>query len=177
MLDSVAAQRSVLFLDEVDSWAAASRSSTTHEETAAQLSVLLEFIDGVDRGRSSNCIVVAATNRPDRVDAALRSRMRILTFPAPSLGSAIEWWTRNAAHLSRSEIRDLATVGQTVAHASFRTLERTARRAEELAALQAQRQRQPQPAAPSLLQYRAALAAAAETALKQQEATRAAAKL
>eukprot|EP01064_Diplonema_japonicum_P034529 TRINITY_DN717_c3_g1_i1.p1 TRINITY_DN717_c3_g1~~TRINITY_DN717_c3_g1_i1.p1 ORF type:complete len:390 (+),score=74.04 TRINITY_DN717_c3_g1_i1:55-1170(+) len=156
LLDNVAKQPSILFLDEVDSWAAGTRDSRMHEETASQLSVLLEFIDGVERGASSNVIIISATNRVDRVDAALRSRMRILTFPGPTPDATAQWWGRNARHLNLGEIQSLTEVCHTIPALSFRTLERSARRAEELTALH-HHQSGSSPSPPTVAVYKKAL--------------------
>lgn len=67
-------QPSVILIDEIDS-IAPDRSRVTHNFEAVLVSQLLSLMDGLyDRGR---VVVVATTNRPDHLDAALRRAGRL----------------------------------------------------------------------------------------------------
>ncbi|TDH67145.1 hypothetical protein CCR75_001598 [Bremia lactucae] len=71
---------SVIFIDEVDALcpkreAAGELTSSTHNRVVAQL---LTLLDGIDSGFSrANVVVIAATNRPNAIDPALRRPGRL----------------------------------------------------------------------------------------------------
>jgi transitional endoplasmic reticulum ATPase len=59
----------IIFFDEIDS-VASSRGSTSHEASRSVVAQLLTLMDGFKP--STNVIVIAATNRPEDIDPALR---------------------------------------------------------------------------------------------------------
>lgn len=69
---------SIVFLDELDAMVGSRTAAANHGRTA-QLGVvatLLQEMDGISSGQSGSCaaagvVVVGATNRPDKIDAAL----------------------------------------------------------------------------------------------------------
>ncbi|WP_422749783.1 ATP-binding protein [Mycobacterium sp. WMMD1722] len=62
--------RSIIFFDEIDSLAE-KRSGDTHEASKRLVAQLLTLMDGFDSS-SGNTVVIAATNRVDDIDVALR---------------------------------------------------------------------------------------------------------
>ena len=67
------ASPSILFFDEIDGLVgrrSSSKSTGSVDASERVLSQLLQEMDGI-RGHSHNVIVIGATNRPDRLDAAL----------------------------------------------------------------------------------------------------------
>ena len=68
--DAAAKPRAVVFFDEIDSLAE-KRSGESHESSKRVVAQLLTLMDGFEK-KSSNIIVIAATNRPDDIDPALR---------------------------------------------------------------------------------------------------------
>jgi transitional endoplasmic reticulum ATPase len=83
-------ERALIFFDEFDS-IGGQRSERSHEASRHLVAQLLTLMDGFTRYES--VIVLAATNRIDDIDAALRRPGRFdweLTFPYPSLQDRIE---------------------------------------------------------------------------------------
>lgn len=73
----------IIFFDEIDSVASA-RGSTSHEASRSVVAQLLTLMDGFKP--STNVIVIAATNRPEDIDPALRRPGRFdweIEFPQP----------------------------------------------------------------------------------------------
>jgi len=67
------ASPAILFFDEIDGLVGArsnDKSSTSVDVSERVLSQMLQEMDGI-RGQAENLIVIAATNRPDRLDKAL----------------------------------------------------------------------------------------------------------
>lgn len=96
----------IIFLDELDSLAT-TRGSEMHEATRRILGVLLRHIDGFDSKKRS--IVVGATNRPQDLDPALRSRFStIVPFELPGEEYRVAILKKYAQHLKDSEIQALA---------------------------------------------------------------------
>jgi transitional endoplasmic reticulum ATPase len=82
--DAASQSRSILFFDEIDS-VASHRSDSSHEASRRVVAQLLTLMDGFKS--KSNVIVIAATNRPQDLDAALRRPGRFdweVHFPLPS---------------------------------------------------------------------------------------------
>lgn len=80
----------IIFFDEIDS-VASSRGSTSNEASRSVVAQLLTLMDGFKP--SSNVIVIAATNRPDDIDPALRRPGRFdweIEFPPPNEGDREE---------------------------------------------------------------------------------------
>lgn len=75
---------SIIFFDEIDS-VAGSRSDTSHEESQRVVAQLLTLMDGIRS--ATDVVVIAATNRPDALDPALRRPGRFdleIDFPLPT---------------------------------------------------------------------------------------------
>jgi transitional endoplasmic reticulum ATPase len=86
LFDHAARQdRAIIFFDEIDS-IASHRSDEAHEASRRVVAQLLSLMDGFKS--ETNIVVIAATNRPQDVDAALRRPGRFdweITFPLPDL--------------------------------------------------------------------------------------------
>ncbi|RRT56526.1 hypothetical protein B296_00047800, partial [Ensete ventricosum] len=96
----------IIFLDEVDSFAA-SRCNGMHEATRRILSVLLRQIDGFEK--ESQVIVIAATNRKQDLDPALISRFdSMISFSLPDQQTREGIAAQYAKHLLKTEIILLA---------------------------------------------------------------------
>ncbi|KAF8409613.1 hypothetical protein HHK36_005691 [Tetracentron sinense] len=110
----------IIFLDEVDSFAAA-RDNEMHEATRRILSVLLRqvksgfcialqilIIDGFEQDK--RVVVIAATNRKQDLDPALISRFdSLITFGLPDLQNRQEIAAQYAKHLKESELIEFAS--------------------------------------------------------------------
>lgn len=66
-----AADRAIVFFDEIDSLAE-KRNEDTHEASKRLVAQLLTLMDGFDNQAAGNVIVIAATNRVDDIDIAIR---------------------------------------------------------------------------------------------------------
>jgi transitional endoplasmic reticulum ATPase len=78
-------ERCIIFLDEIDS-VAAHRSDESHESSRRVVAQLLTLMDGFTP--ADNVVVIAATNRPQDIDVALRRPGRFdweIKFPYPGL--------------------------------------------------------------------------------------------
>jgi transitional endoplasmic reticulum ATPase len=78
-------ERAIVFFDEIDS-IAGERTAGSHESSDRLVAQLLTEMDGFTAG-AGNVIVLAATNRPDIIDPALRRPGRFdweITFELPS---------------------------------------------------------------------------------------------
>lgn len=76
--------RSIIFFDEIDS-IAGQRSGDAHEASKRVVAQLLTLMDGFDA--KDNIVVIAATNRPQDIDVALRRPGRFdweIVFPSPN---------------------------------------------------------------------------------------------
>ncbi|EER08788.1 26S proteasome regulatory subunit, putative, partial [Perkinsus marinus ATCC 50983] len=65
------AQPSIIFFDEIDGLAPVRIASGGSSHSSSLVATLLALMDGLD-GRGDRVVVLAATNRPDAVDPALR---------------------------------------------------------------------------------------------------------
>jgi transitional endoplasmic reticulum ATPase len=87
VFDAAKAQkRAIVFFDEVDS-VAAKRDEDSHESSKRLVAQLLTLMDGFDP--HDNVVVIAATNRPDDIEPALRRPGRFdweIEFPPPDKG-------------------------------------------------------------------------------------------
>lgn len=91
----------IIFFDEIDSVASA-RGSTSHEASRSVVAQLLTLMDGFKP--STNFVVIAATNRPDDIDPALRRPGRFdweIEFPPPD--------ERDREEILRASARGLKT--------------------------------------------------------------------
>ena len=81
--DAARQVRAIIFFDEIDS-VAGQRDNESHEASRRVVAQLLTLMDGFDS--DSNVVVIAATNRPQDIDIALRRPGRFdweLEFPLP----------------------------------------------------------------------------------------------
>jgi hypothetical protein len=98
--------RSIVFLDEIDSFAG-SREQGLHEATRRVLSVLLRHLQGLVESR--NVVVIGATNRKQDLDPALLSRFdRAIPFPLPDEAERAAIVGSYARHLGDGERAELA---------------------------------------------------------------------
>jgi transitional endoplasmic reticulum ATPase len=98
--DAAKQERSIIFFDELDS-VAAQRDNEGHEASKRVVAQLLTLMDGFNRG--DNVVVIAATNRPDDIDVALRRPGRFdweIEFPLPSPSDRVEILRTSAARLA-----------------------------------------------------------------------------
>lgn len=80
-----------------------------HEATRRSLSVLLRRLDGFDANTST--VLIAATNRPQDLDAALTSRFELaVRFPLPDQSARSAILRLYAQHLLPAEREQLAAV-------------------------------------------------------------------
>ncbi|WP_405151080.1 AAA family ATPase [Nocardia salmonicida] len=85
------ADRAIIFFDEIDSLAE-KRTDQSHEASKRLVAQLLTLMDGI-RSSDSSTVVIAATNRLDDVDPALRRPGRFdweIHFGIPSLDDRLE---------------------------------------------------------------------------------------
>ena len=99
----------IIFLDEIDALAQSRDShGGMHEATRRSLSVLLRRLDGFDANKST--VLIAATNRPQDLDPALRSRFEVTVhFPKPDTDTRQAIFALYAKHLSDEDRIVLAT--------------------------------------------------------------------
>lgn len=84
-------ERAIVFFDEIDS-IAGERNEGSHEASDRLVAQLLTEMDGFAE-RAGNVVVLAATNRPERIDPALRRPGRFdweITFGLPSPSDRLE---------------------------------------------------------------------------------------
>jgi transitional endoplasmic reticulum ATPase len=89
----------IIFFDEIDS-VAARRDEDAHEASKRVVAQLLTLMDGFGASRT---VVVAATNRPEDIDPALRRPGRFdweIEFPMPELAARREILERSIAKLA-----------------------------------------------------------------------------
>ncbi|SCC61112.1 MULTISPECIES: ATP-binding protein [unclassified Gordonia (in: high G+C Gram-positive bacteria)] len=102
--EAASKERAIIFFDEIDSLAE-ERSGDTHEASKRVVAQLLTLMDGFQT-KNSNIIVIAATNRPDDVDRALRRPGRFdwrIEFPTPSVTDRLEILRVSMKHLNVKE--------------------------------------------------------------------------
>ncbi len=94
--------RSIVFFDEIDS-VAGQRSGDAHEASKRVVAQLLTLMDGFDDNK--NIVVIAATNRPQDIDKALRRPGRFdweIEFPLPNQKDREAILRISAGHLATS---------------------------------------------------------------------------
>lgn len=82
--DAANQEQAIIFFDEIDS-VASQRDDTSHEASRRVVAQLLTLMDGFTADK--NVVVIAATNRPQDIDAALRRPGRFdweINFPLPN---------------------------------------------------------------------------------------------
>ena len=92
-------ERAIIFIDEIDS-VAGQRSDSSHEASIRVVAQLLTLMDGF--ASRSNVIVIAATNRPQDLDVALRRPGRFdweISFRYPTSQERAEILERSARNL------------------------------------------------------------------------------
>jgi transitional endoplasmic reticulum ATPase len=102
----------IIFFDEIDSVASA-RGSTSHEASRSVVAQLLTLMDGFKP--STNVVVIAATNRPDDIDPALRRPGRFdweIEFPPPDEQDREEILRASARHLKTDDDLPHATIAR-----------------------------------------------------------------
>ncbi|MXW60191.1 MAG: 26S protease regulatory subunit [Acidimicrobiaceae bacterium] len=90
--------RAIIFFDEIDSVAA--QRDDAHEASRRVVAQLLTLMDGFDS--TSNVVVIAATNRPQDLDVALRRPGRLdweINFPLPSPEDRLDILMKTARNL------------------------------------------------------------------------------
>jgi transitional endoplasmic reticulum ATPase len=93
-------ERALIFFDEFDS-IGGQRSERSHESSRHLVAQLLTLMDGFTR--YENVIVLAATNRIDDIDGALRRPGRFdweLSFPHPALQDRVDILKKSASGIS-----------------------------------------------------------------------------
>ena len=113
--DAAAKGRAVVFFDEIDSLAE-KRSEESHEASRRVVAQLLTLMDGFEQSKA-NIIVIAATNRPEDIDPALRRPGRFdweIEIPMPSLADRrqilrVSMSRLNVSHPSEMPLDDIAT--------------------------------------------------------------------
>ncbi|XP_029128289.1 ATPase family AAA domain-containing protein 1-B isoform X2 [Cajanus cajan] len=110
----------IIFLDEIDSFAAA-RDNEMHEATRRILSVLLRQIDGFEQDKK--VVVIAATNRKEDLDPALISRFdSMIAFGLPDHRNRQEIASKYAKQLSKTELDELARVTEDMSGRDIRDI-------------------------------------------------------
>ena len=92
-------ERAIIFFDEIDS-VAAQRDDDAHEASRRVVAQLLALMDGFDS--TSNVVVIAATNRPQDLDVALRRPGRLdweIQFPLPGVEDRLDILIKTARKL------------------------------------------------------------------------------
>ncbi len=96
-------ERAIIFFDEIDS-VAAQRDDDAHEASRRVVAQLLTLMDGF--GSTSNVVVIAATNRPQDLDVALRRPGRFdweIEFPLPSVEDRLDILIKTARGLETQD--------------------------------------------------------------------------
>ena len=92
-------KKAIIFFDEIDS-VAAQRGDTSHEASKRVVAQLLTLMDGFKS--DTNVVVIAATNRPQDLDVALRRPGRFdweIEFPYPDEGDREDILVKTARRL------------------------------------------------------------------------------
>ena len=96
-------ERAIIFFDEIDS-VAAQRGDRSHEASKRIVAQLLTLMDGFTP--DNNVVVIAATNRPQDLDIALRRPGRFdweIEFPYPDEDDRLDIILKSARRLSTSD--------------------------------------------------------------------------
>jgi len=97
--DAARQERAIIFFDEIDS-VAGQRADESHEASRRVVAQLLALMDGFTP--DENVVVIAATNRPQDIDAALRRPGRFdweIHFPLPDESDRKSILEASARHL------------------------------------------------------------------------------
>lgn len=102
---------SIVFLDEIDAIATERGGNSSDGTTDRVVNQLLTSLDGIER--TTDVVVIAATNRPDRIDDALLRAGRFdhqLLVPVPSRTSRKKIFEVHTRRMSLSDDVDLAYI-------------------------------------------------------------------
>lgn len=97
-------ERAIIFFDEIDS-VAGQRAEESHEASRRVVAELLTSMDGFSS--DSTVVVIAATNRPQDIDQALRRPGRFdweINFPPPDRADRADILQKSAGHLSTTGV-------------------------------------------------------------------------
>jgi SpoVK/Ycf46/Vps4 family AAA+-type ATPase len=103
----------VIFMDEVDSIGGSRQGGDSQKWHDNLLNHLLQQIDGLVK--TEGLYIIAATNRPDLVDAALKrsGRLnRVIEVPLPGFEARVQLFQLYLARLKLGEAIDLGVLGQ-----------------------------------------------------------------
>lgn len=106
----------IIFMDEIDSLGASRHGSESQKWQENLLNHLLQQIDGLVK--SEGLYIIAATNRPDLIDAALKraGRLnRVIEVPLPDFEARIKLFQLYLSRLKLGEAIDLAVLSQVTA--------------------------------------------------------------
>lgn len=95
----------IIFFDEIDS-IAEERRDESHEASRRLVAQLLTLMDDCNRKSAGNVIVIAATNRPDAIDPALKRPGRFdwkIYFPLPDRDGREQILKASCRHLNVAE--------------------------------------------------------------------------
>jgi ATP-dependent 26S proteasome regulatory subunit len=97
----------ILFIDEIDSLAGSRDSDGMHEVSKRMVSTLLRKLDSFES--NNDVLLICATNRKDRLDPAMLSRVDLsITFDLPDVFARKEIFKRYAKHLKEEELEVIA---------------------------------------------------------------------
>lgn len=103
----------VIFMDEVDSIGGSRQGGDSQKWHDNLLNHLLQLVDGLVK--SEGLYIIAATNRPDLVDAALKrsGRLnRVIEVPLPGIEARVQLFQLYLSRLKLGEAIDLRVLGQ-----------------------------------------------------------------
>ena len=96
-------EKAIIFFDEIDS-VAAQRADESHEVSKRVVAQLLTLMDGFKS--DTNVVVIAATNRPQDIDVALRRPGRFdweIEFPYPDINDRIDILEKTSSQLKTTD--------------------------------------------------------------------------
>lgn len=96
-------EKAIIFFDEIDS-VAAQRADESHEASKRVVAQLLTLMDGFKS--DTNVVVIAATNRPQDIDVALRRPGRFdweIEFPYPDMIDRIDILEKTSSRLKTTD--------------------------------------------------------------------------
>ncbi|KAH3682780.1 hypothetical protein WICPIJ_006239 [Wickerhamomyces pijperi] len=111
--EAIKYQPSIIFMDEIDSLAPSRNSDDSGEVESRVVAQLLTLMDGV--GDSGRLVVVAATNRPNSIDAALRRPGRFdqeVEIGIPDVDARLDILTKQFTKMGKHNLtsEDIASI-------------------------------------------------------------------
>ena len=102
--------KTILFIDEIDAMSSRGGGNQAGDvDNLRLITTLLTKLEGFDTKKTSNLIVIGATNDPDSLDSALRSRFGHKTeFPLPTPEDRIKITALYAKYLSEDDLKTIA---------------------------------------------------------------------